>query len=330
MNTIDQPNKLKVLGDPQRLAILRRLMDRPATLSQLGEHFGASAAHIRHHLKALEQAGLVEPGATRPVRGFLEKYYQATRQAYFIQITVLPEAAEKSAALVIGSNDPALQSVLGCAEPSGAKPAVVFLNLDSLDGLAKLREGICAMSTVHLLDAHSGEYNRSFVRHFFPGEEMALVRLYHREEGLLVRSGNPLQIRGIGDLARPGIRLVNRERGAGTRIWLDQALTGLGISRDQVSGYTHEVHSHQEVAQAVASGQADVGLGLPSSAEPLGLEFIPWFDEPYDLVLPRAAYTDPRFATILDFLSSKQFRGGVQAFAGYHRFEDSGQVGFVA
>ncbi|HWT79416.1 MAG TPA: substrate-binding domain-containing protein, partial [Candidatus Methylomirabilis sp.] len=309
MYTIDQLQQIKVLGDNQRLAILRRLMDRPATLSQLGEHFGASPAHIRHHLKALEDVGLVELSSTHPVRGFLEKYYRATQRAYLVQLTVVPEASENKLPVIIGSNDPALQQVMDAQ----SHPACSFLNLDSLEGLVRLREGICEMATIHLLDSESGEYNRAFVRHFFPGEEMALVRLFHREEGLLVQPGNPLELHGIEDLARPGVRMVNRERGAGTRIWFDQALAKAGISRDLVSGYTDEVHSHGEVAAAVAAGKADVGLGLPppGSAWSSGLDFIPLFDEPYDLVLSRSTLSAPDLSQFLEQFDSKPFGDSV-------------------
>jgi putative molybdopterin biosynthesis protein len=325
MQKIDQLQQLKVLGDAQRLAILRKLMDRPATLSQLGEQLGESAAHVRHHLKALEEAGLVELSSTHPVRGFLEKYYRASEHAYLIQLTVLPEAAESQPALVLGSNDPALETTL-----QGIDPAPLLLNLDSLEGLVKLREGICQMATIHLLDAQDGEYNRSYVRHFFPGEEMALVRLFNRECGLLVRGGNPAQVTRIEDLARPGVRLVNRERGAGTRVWLDAALARAGIVKDAIAGYDFVVHSHLEVAQAVARGQADTGIGLPSSAAPYGLDFIPLFAEPYDLVLSRKAYADPRFSAFLDRLASRGFQESIQGFAGYHGLQERGQTAFIS
>ncbi len=330
MQKIDQLQQLKILGDAQRLAILRRLMDQPATLSQLGEHLGESAAHIRYHLKALEGAGLVDLISTNPVRGFLEKYYRASERAYLIQMTILPETADRRPVLILGSNDPALQFALGKLDPSPENPACVFLNLDSLEGLIKLREGICEMATVHLLDAQNGDYNRSYVRHFFPGEEMALVRLFQREEGLLVQSGNPLQICRIEDLARPGVRLVNRERGAGTRVWLDVALAKLGILADRIVGYYNEATSHLEVAQAIASGKADVGIGLPSSAPAYGLEFIPLFAEPYDLVLTRKAYATPRFSRFFDQLASSLFQEGIQGFTGYHGLQDRGQVTFVS
>lgn len=330
MNTIDQLQQIKILSDPQRLAILRRLMDQPATLSQLGEHFGESPAHIRHHLKALENAKLVELSATHPVRGFLEKYYRATQQAFLIQMTVLPETAEDHPLPVIGSNDPVLKNIF--SQPYGplSAPPCVFLDLDSLEGLVKLREGVCEMATVHLLETRNGEYNRSYISHFFPGEAMALIRLYRRTGGLIVQAGNPLQIHKIEDLARPGVCLINRERGAGTRVWLDYALETLGITRAQVIGYANEAHSHDEVAAAIAHGAADVGIGLPTSALKYGLTFIPLFEEPYDLALSQKALTDPRFSRFFDYISLKPFQERVQSHAGYAGLQDRGQVTLIA
>ena len=330
MNNIDQFHLLKILGDDQRLAILRRLMDGPATLSQLGDHFGTSPAHIRHHLKVLEKAGLVELNSTHAVRGFLEKYYRATQQAYLVQMTILPEASENRTIPVLGSNDPALQQLLVQFQPpTPERPGLIFLNLDSLEGLVKLREGVCNMATIHLYAAENGVYNKPYVHYFFPGEEMVLVRLYQREEGFLLPPGNPLGIQGVNDFTRQGIRIVNRERGAGTRVWLDYTLHKLGSSPEQLIGYANEVRSHQEVAHAVASGNADVGVGLPASAQLYGLDFIPLFSEPYELVISQRAYMDQRFSQFFDFIASKQFQEDIQRHPGYHGLEDRGQAASI-
>lgn len=330
MNNTLQFQHLKVLGDSQRLAILRRLMKAPATLSQLGEHFGASPAHIRHHLKILEKAGLVELSSTHAVRGFLEKYYRATQQAYLVQLTILPDTSEERPLLVLGSNDPALRDILLQQPfPAPVRPGCLILNLDSLEGLVKLREDVCTMATIHLLASDDGIYNKPYVQHFFPGEEMALIRLYQREEGFLLPAGNPLKIHDVNDLARSGIRIVNRERGAGTRVWLDATLHRLGIHSDQVVGYANEVSSHQEVAQTVAMGNADLGIGLPASAQQYGLEFLPLFSEPYELVLSLRSYKDQRFSHLFDFIASKQFQDSIQRHPGYHGLQDRGQATII-
>ncbi|HEX9012404.1 MAG TPA: winged helix-turn-helix domain-containing protein, partial [Anaerolineaceae bacterium] len=142
MDPIRELAVLKILGDSFRAALLRRLMARALTLTQLGEELGESPAHIRHHLKALEGAGLVELVSVRPVRGFLEKYYRATAAAFLVQLAILPEDPRGGRAPVISSNDLALQQLRG----AGEEPPFTLLPQDSLDGLVRLREGVCDMA----------------------------------------------------------------------------------------------------------------------------------------------------------------------------------------
>ncbi len=330
MLPINQIQQLKVLGDSQRLAILRRLMVHPATLSQLGDSLEASPAHIRHHLKALEQAGFVELESVNPVRGFLEKYYRASASAYLLSMVILPETQPGQTTLVIGSNDIALKRLQAefSAKKTGVAPVV--LSLDSLEGLFKLHEGICQMATCHLLDPDSAEYNRGFVRYLFPGQKMALFHMYHREGGLLVQPGNPKQIHQLEDLTRTGLKMVNRECGSGIRVWLDDALSRRGIPSTYLRGYQDEVSSHLEVTKAVQEGRADVGLGLQTNADQSGLDFVPLFEEPYDLVFYQETLSDARLAPFFDYMNSAEFRLAVEKIGGYHVPEDSGCVDFIS
>lgn len=330
MLPINQIEQLKVLGDSQRLAILRRLMVHPATLSQLGDFLQASPAHIRHHLKGLELAGFVELDSVKPVRGFLEKYYRASASAYLLNMVILPETQAGQTTLVIGSNDIALKRLQAEFFDKKTGVAPVVLSLDSLEGLFKLREGICQMATCHLLDPDSAEYNRGFVRYLFPGQKMALFHMYHREGGLLVQPGNPKQIHNLDDLTRIGLSMVNRERGSGIRVWLDDALGRRGIPSTSLRGYQDEVSSHIEVARAVKEGRADVGLGLQTSAQQFSLDFVPLFEEPYDLVFYQETLVDDRLAPFFDYINSVEFRQAVEKIGGYRVQEDSGRVDFIS
>lgn len=330
MLPIHQLQQLKVLGDRQRLAILRRLMLRPATLSQLGQFFQETPAHIRHHLKSLEQAGLVELDSENRIRNLWERYYRATANAYQIHLVILPELPPGQTRLVIGSNDIALKRLQVDFSQGNATVTPTVLSLDSLEGLIKLREGTCQMATCHLYDADSAEYNRGFVRHLFPGQKMALFHMYQREEGLLVQPGNPKQIQGLADLTQAGVRMINRERGSGTRVWFDDQLSRLGITSANLRGYQDEVSSHLEVARAVYEGRADVGLGLQTSARFYDLGFIAVFEEPYDLVLSADTLADSRLSPFFDRLTSGEFRQAVEKIGGYRVPADSGQVEFIS
>lgn len=330
MLTIDQLQQIKVLGDRQKLEILRRLMACPATLSQLGIFLQETPAHIRHHLKSLEQAGLVELDSENRVRNLLERYYRATSNAYQIDLVILPYIPPGQSRLVIGSNDMALKRLQANFFQKDTAVNPLVLSLNSLEGLIKLREGTCQMATCHLLDADGTGYNRGSVRHLFPGQKMALFHMVRREEGLLVRQNNPRHIYELKDLARPDVRMINRERGSGTRVWLDDRLRRMGIPTTRLNGYQDEISSHLEVARAIDESRADAGIGLQSSARLFNLSFIPLFEEPYDLVLFPETLTDSRLAPFFDRLSSRVFRQAVEKIDGYHIPQDFGQVEFIS
>jgi putative molybdopterin biosynthesis protein len=316
----------KTLGHRERYAILRRLMAGNATLSQLGEHFGETPAHIRHHLMVLEQAGLVEFVEARPVQGGPEKYYRATNRALFVHQAVLPEIPKEKTGITIGSMDSGIHHLAEYFSQKQAPFTLIPLPLSSLDGLIALRQGLCQMSTCHLIDPQTEEYNRPFVRNLFPNQPMALVQIYRREEGLMVKPGNPLGIRSLEDLARQDVRFVNREPGSGVRQWLDLHLARLGIQTERVRGYAHAVHSHSEVARAVRDSEPDAGLGIAASAREFGLDFLPLFEEPYEIAFPLNLVTDGRYAPFFDYLNSGDFRAAVRNLDGYVVPQTSGEI----
>jgi putative molybdopterin biosynthesis protein len=153
------------------------------------------------------------------------------------------------------------------------------------------------------------------------GREVAVVRLVHREQGLLVAPGNPLGLTGGADLARPGLRYVNRQRGAGTRVLLDYELTRTGIDRAAIVGYEREEPTHLAVAAAIASGRADCGMGVLAPARAFGLDFVPVTKEPYDLVLERETLELPLLAPFWELLQSPDFRSAVEDLGGYDTTE---------
>jgi putative molybdopterin biosynthesis protein len=139
----------------------------------------------------------------------------------------------------------------------------------------------------------------------------------HRDQGLIVAPGNPLGLTGIDDLSRPGLRYVNRQRGAGTRALLDYELNGRDINPPTISGYTREEHTHLAVAAAVAAGRADAGMGILAAARAFGLDFVPVAQEPYDLVLHANDLSNDLLTPLWELLESADFRAGVEALGGY-------------
>jgi molybdate-binding protein/DNA-binding HxlR family transcriptional regulator len=320
---IQQIEQIKVIGDERRLTILKLLMPGPATLSQLGQSLGEHPARVRHHLKQLEKVGLVELVSTRIVRGFVEKYYQATAQAFFLQATILPTVPKL---LILGSHDLALELLIQRQQRGNNQSDVMTLPVGSLEGLIGLRQGTAQIAGCHLLDAQSGEYNLPFVRHLFPDRSVTLLTLVHRLQGLIVAPGNPHQIHRLEDLERSNVVMINRNRGSGTRLWLDQQLHRLGLPSARIRGYDNEMRTHTRTAEAVAQGKADVCLGLQAAALRFHLDFIPLFQERFDLVMSQEQVGDINIQPLLNDLQSAGFRQQVASLGGYDTQHTGDQV----
>jgi putative molybdopterin biosynthesis protein len=219
--------------------------------------------------------------------------------------------------VAVGSHDLVLD--LAASELRAVDPGITLAssNVGSLGGLVALRDGLCHVAGSHLLDPPSGDYTLPYVDRVLGDRDVAVVRLVHREQGLIVAPGNELGIAGIEDVARAGLRYVNRQRGAGTRVLLDHELERRGIAPDLVSGYGREEHTHLAVAAAIAAGRADAGLGIMAAARAFGLDFVPVTREPYDLVLATETLEDPVTAPLWALLEEPAFRTAVEALGGY-------------
>lgn len=187
----------------------------------------------------------------------------------------------------------------------------------SLGGLIALTRGEADLAGTHLWDAATATYNLPFVRRVLPNQRLALVTLIQRKLGFIVAQGNPQHIAGPADLARPGVRWVNRQPGSGTRIWLDEQLRQAEISPAQISGYADEAATHMAVAQAVKSGQATVGLGIQAAALAYGLNFVPLTEEVYQLVVPEVVWDNPVWQALLALIRSDRFNTAVNDLGGY-------------
>jgi len=218
--------------------------------------------------------------------------------------------------VAIGSHDPVLDLAASLLRARDPLLTLVSGPVGSLGGLVALREGLCHVAGCHLLDPASGEYTLPWIERVLPGREVDVVRLVHREQGLIVAAGNPLGLRGLEDLER--VRYVNRQRGAGTRVLLDHELGRLGIDAEAIDGYTREEPTHLAVAAAVAAGRVDTGLGVMSAARAFGLGFVPVAREPFDLVM---APGEPAVAPLLALMADPGFKAAVEELGGYSTAE---------
>ena len=311
VETIRSFGNIKLLADSRRMDILRLLMASPATLTHLARTMKQSPAWIRHHILALESAKLVEVDEIRRSGKVTEKYYRAKADALLLQEIILPKT-KKPVVMFSGSHDLALE---GIAQQLEKHIALLSLPVGSLDGLVNLRQGLCQITGSHLLD-ETGEYNTPFIRHLFPDRDVELITLAHRIQGLMLAGGNPKGIKKIADLAKPNVRFVNRNAGSGTRLWLDAALGKLKIPTEKINGYDKVVKTHSDAAMLVSSNKADVALGLQAAAHQHGLDFLPLFEERYDLVLPRE--NEKTLMPLLDYIQTVDFRNSLTSLTGYN------------
>ncbi len=187
----------------------------------------------------------------------------------------------------------------------------------SLAGLLRLAAGQADLAAVHLLDPPTGGYNAPAVARVLGPGSARLLLVAERVQGLLLPASNPFGLRSIDDLARPGVRLANRQEGSGTRTLLDVLLSRAGISPSAIAGYRHELPTHIAVAQAVARGAADVGLGIEAAARAHGLAFVPLAREPYELTYQPDRIGPRLLARLRDVLASNAFRQAVALLGGY-------------
>jgi putative molybdopterin biosynthesis protein len=190
-------------------------------------------------------------------------------------------------------------------------------NVGSQGGLIALRRGEAHLAGSHLLNPETGEYNISYIRQYMPNIPVKVVALVGRDQGLMVPRGNPKGIENLEDLTRPQVLFVNRQRGAGTRVLLDYHLNLMAISPERIEGYFQEEYTHLGVAAAVASGRADCGLGIAAAAQALDLEFIPLFQERYDLVVPKLFAESDLLAPLFGLFTDQRFREAVSQLPGY-------------
>ena len=215
----------------------------------------------------------------------------------------------------IGSHDILLDLMGQFLAQSGRR--LTSANAGSLGGLIALQRREAHLAGSHLLDPATGEYNISYLKQYLPDLPLRLVVLAGRQQGLIVAKGNPRRIQGLADLARPDLRYVNRQRGAGTRVLLDYELGKLGVAPEGIQGYNSEEFTHLAVAAAILSGRADCGMGIAAAAQALELDFIPLFEERYDLVIPLQYAESELLKPLFDLLHSAAFRLEAEKIPGY-------------
>ncbi|HIJ42104.1 MAG TPA: helix-turn-helix transcriptional regulator [Deltaproteobacteria bacterium] len=218
--------------------------------------------------------------------------------------------------IICGSNDILLDRAMSLFNQIFEDPVAVFGNLGSLGGIRTLREGKCHMASSHLLQDNGQEYNFGFAENEM-GQMPGIINFCKREQGLLVAKGNPGKIQNAADLAKRGVKVVNRPLGTGTRLLFDGELQKAGLEGSRIKGYDREVSRHLDVGLEVLSGRADAGPGIRAVAGLLDLDFLHLRWERFDFLIQKARFFEKSVQLFLNFLSDKAFRAMAQDLEGY-------------
>ena len=239
--------------------------------------------------------------------------------------SIKPEESPVNVLRFIGSHDPSLAVIAARYHESNPEFSLHLSFSGSLGGLIALAEKNADLAGCHLWDETTDTYNEPFVRKLLPGQKVALLTLAHRRVGLILSPGNPFNIYGLKDLAKAGIRFINRQQGSGTRVWLDAQLHCAGIDPANISGYQDEKMTHSEVARAVSKGQADAGLGVETAALSFGLDFKLLTTERYDLIIPFEKWEMGSVQALKRWLETDQAKAEIGNMGGY----DTKETGVV-
>jgi molybdate-binding protein/DNA-binding transcriptional regulator YhcF (GntR family) len=226
---------------------------------------------------------------------------------------------------IVGSDDLALELLVNRLKYKNPEITVQLTRAGSLGGLLAIKAGTADMAGIHLLDEETGVYNFPFIKQTLKGIEVAVVHLADRIQGLMVAKGNPKHILNLRDLERKDVTFINRQKGSGTRVWLDYKLRDLGISPDSIKGYERELDTHVAVGMSIVQGKADAALGIQAAAITCNLDFIPMTREKFGLVIPVDKYHSRLFAPLLDVIKNEEFKKVVNEMGGY----DTSESGFT-
>jgi len=227
-----------------------------------------------------------------------------------------PLTSNQRLIVLAGSNDLLLDKTITLFNRSFSSHLAVFANVGSMGGVQALRSTLCHIAASHLIQDDEVDYNFQFAAQEF--EKMpVVVNFCRRLQGLLVRKHNPLEILSVADLGRPGLRLVNRSLGTGTRLLLDRELQKVGIRGDKITGYDYEVSRHMDVGLEILAGRADVGPGIEAVAGALDLDFLPLRWERFDLLVSKEVFFERAIQSFFGLLHSEPFKEAGRAIKGY-------------
>lgn len=220
--------------------------------------------------------------------------------------------------LFLGSHDLAMEVLANEIRDNYANLQFFTAFTGSMDGLLNLYFGKCDIAGCHLYDEESRQYNVPFVKRIFPGEKIHIIHFVNRNIGWIVPKGNPKQLTSWQDVAGTDLKIVNRQKGSGTRVLLDYYIKKLNLSGSDITGYDDVERTHIGAASKIARGMADAALGTESAAKALGLDFIFLTEEKYDFVMKHEFYESSQGQAFIRILQSPRIIEKITQLGGYN------------
>ena len=238
----------------------------------------------------------------------------------------LESKIDRSKDIIIAGQDQILDILSEYIKENIADVRVLRNQVGSYSNLYDLYNDRISLCSSHLWDGDKNEYNYEYVRRLLPGIPCVIINLAYRMQGLYVAKRNPHNISSCEDLINKKVSIINREKGSGTRILLDEKLRANNISSSNIKGYNIERNSHLSVASSIARGEGDVGIGIEKIAlQVKGIDFIPMQEERYDIVIKKSDLASPIYKAIVDIIKSKEFKDEIDGLSGYD-IRDIGRI----
>lgn len=231
----------------------------------------------------------------------------------------------KNTLVVTGSHDLALDLLATAIREDNPQLFLSSSHVGSMGGILAIKKREAHLAGIHLFDAQQAQYNIPYVEKLLASEDVVLVNLVYRTQGWIVEKGNPMSLQGIKDIVEKKAVFINRQKGAGTRVYFDYLLGQEGFLPEQIYGYEREEYTHLNVAASVAAGSAQAGMGILPAARAYDLDFIPVAEERYDLLMTRDFYESSPGRILLNIIKSTEFRREVESLGGYS-LRDAGKV----
>ena len=294
------------------------------TTKEVAEYLSINEKQVYHLVKEKKIPATRITGKWLFPKNLVEEWIMSNARESVGDVTH-PKNAPENQVVIAGSNDIALELLVKNASMLHPQYTFSISNIGSLAGLIALQNGGCHIAATHLLDLETGEYNSSFIKKHFPDMRITLLNVAHREQGLIVKKGNPLGIETLTSLVEKKAAIINRQEGSGTRVLLDYRLKESGIDPETIKGYDRVAYTHMEVALDVFSGSADAGVGIMAAARMLGLDFIPLAKERFDLAIPTGYFSTDPVKALRKTLTSGDFKASIAEMGGYE-VRDTGRV----